>query len=620
MSPGFFVANALRGAVLLGLALVAMPFLRGASAATRRLVLALALGGVLLVPIVSSITPSWHVEAPASVLRGVVIVDPAPVDDPTPVVAAGDAPPVAVHREGARFDVARALACVWALGALLVLVRLGVGLVRTRAIVRRAAESAAWSRTMARAQASMGVRAAVRVTEELDAPAVTGLFAPVVLVPGGSEQWSEERRHAVLLHELAHVRQRDCLVHAMAQLACAVHWFDPLVWMAVRRLRVERELAADDAVLVAGARASAYAEDLLAIAGAGASRAAPSFALGMAERSQLVARVTAIVAAARARRPPSRFRAGILAGGVAVSVVAVAAAAPAEPAPSSLDPSLQAIADEELDRAMAEWHAQGGTVLALDPSTGEILANASRSARSSYVPGSTFKAITLAAALEEGALSPDERIDCARHDGGIYDGDSNGVLSIPEMLAVSSNIGIAKIYDRIGPDHFDRWLRAFHFDAPARIERGPAMGVGGAGTATPLQLAAAYATLANDGVYIAPTSTRRKGPVPRERVVRPETAHTVLSLLQRAVNHPRATSKLARIDGVPMAGKTGTSVWSLPDGTEAFYASFVGVVPADAPRAVILVGIEQARQGESGGKVAAPVFARVASRWLRGAR
>ena len=598
MSAGFFAANALRAAVLLGLAL----------------------GGVLLVPAVSTITPSWHVEAPVSVLRGVVAVDPAPADEPAPVVAVGDAQPAAVRREVARFDVARGLAGLWAVGALLVLVRLGVGLARTRAIVRRAAVSPRWSQAMARAQASMGVRASVRVTEELDAPAVTGMFAPVVLVPRGSEDWSEERRYAVLLHELAHVRQRDCLVHAMAQLACAVHWFDPLVWMAVRRLRVERELAADDAVLVAGARASAYAEDLLAIAGAGPSRAAPSFALGMAERSQLVARVTAIVAAARARRPPSPFRAGVLAGGVAASVVAVAAAAPAEPAPSSLDPSLQAIADEELARAMAEWKARGGTVVVLDPSTGEILAQAERSARSTYVPGSTFKAITLAAALEEGVLSPDERIDCAHHDGGIYDGTSHGVLTVPEMLAVSSNVGLAKVYDRVGSDHFGQWLRAFHFDAPATTEKSAAMAVGGAGAVSPLQVAAAYGTLANDGVYIAPTATRRKGSAPREQIVRPETAHTALSLLEKAVNDPHATSKLARIDGVPVAGKTGTSEWSLPDGTKASYASFVGIVPANAPRAVILVGLEQPRNGESGGKVAAPVFARVASRWLRSPR
>ncbi|WP_394830956.1 serine hydrolase [Pendulispora rubella] len=617
MSSGFFAANVLRAAVLLGLALGAMPLLRGASAATRRLVLALALGGVLLVPGVSAITPVWHVETPASVLRGVVIVDPAPADDPATPAEVANAHPAAVRHEAAWLDPARALGGLWALGALAVLARLGVGLVRTRAIVRRAAASPAWSRTMARAQASMGVRADVRVTEELDAPAVTGVFASVVLVPGGSEAWSEERRLAVLLHELAHVRQRDCLVHAMAQLACAVHWFDPLVWMAVRRLRVERELAADDAVLVAGTRASAYAEDLLAIAGAGASRHAPSFALGMAERSQLVARVTAIVAAARARRPPSRFRAGILAGSVAASVVAVAAAAPA---PSSLDPALQAIADEELERTMAEWHAQGGTVLVLDPATGEILANAARSERGSNVPGSTFKAITLAAALDEGVLSADERVDCSHHDGGIYDGDSHGVLSVPEMLAVSSNIGMAKVYDRLGAEHLARWMHTFHFDVPAPSERGAAMAVGGAGTATPLQLAAAYAALANDGVYIPPTSTRRKEPAPREAIVRPETAHTVLSLLEQAVSHPRATGKLARIEGVAVAGKTGTSEWTRPDGTRVTYASFVGVVPAHAPRAVILAGIEQPGEGGSGGKVAAPLFARVASRWLRTAR
>lgn len=138
-------------------------------------------------------------------------------------------------------------------------------------------------------------------------------------------------------------------------------------------------------------------------------------------------------------------------------------------------------------------------------------------------------------------------------------------------------------------------------------------------TASPLQLASAYAALANGGVYVPPTRVRRTGEVPREALVRPETARAVVAMLEGAVNGERATGSLARIEGPRVAGKTGTAGWTLPDGTEGIYASFVGFVPSSAPRFVILVGLVQPREGAFGGAAAAPVFARVATRALRSA-
>jgi cell division protein FtsI (penicillin-binding protein 3) len=136
-------------------------------------------------------------------------------------------------------------------------------------------------------------------------------------------------------------------------------------------------------------------------------------------------------------------------------------------------------------------------------------------------------------------------------------------------------------------------------------------------TASPLQVAAAYAAFANDGAYVAPTLSRRAGSPPREAILRPETARAVLAMLEQAVTSERATGKQARLSGARVAGKTGTASWDLPGGGEGTYASFVGIVPADRPRFVILVGIEAPREGGNGGNVAAPAFARVASRALQ---
>ena len=690
MSLDRFALDALRVAILVGAALASMPLLRRAPSAARRLVLAVALGGALVLPAVSALAPAWRVEGSPSIasLRSWAVAEPLAEDGPAVASAApgeGGLTRAPSAEAPTRIDGTSVLVAIWALGALGIVARLGVGLARSWGVARRAAPAPRWAATIARAERSTGLRARVRVTDELDAPAVTGVLAPVVLVPRSSDEWSDERRYAVLLHELAHVRQHDCLAQIVAQLACAAQWFDPLVWMAVRRLRVERELAADDAVIAAGARASSYAEDLLAIAGETvAPREAPSGALGMAERSQLVARVTAILSTDRARRPLSRPRSALLVAAPSVLLFAVACATPSPQAvgavaqgpdadtnpgstsgastntapnnaapsnaasisaASSIDPKLQTIADEELDRAIAEWGAAAGVVVVLDPSTGEILANAGRSGgapadialRSVYVTGSTLKAITVAAALEEGVVTTADRFDCgngSRSYGAktLRDAGSYGSLTLPEMLAFSTNVGISKVFDRLGGDRLGRWLRRFHFgsapgiegaaagDLPASIEdrslQGAMVAMGGTMTASPLQVAAAYAALANDGVYLAPTLVRRTGDVPREQIVKPDTARTVVAMLEGAVNGERATGKAARVTGVRVAGKTGTAGWAIAGGGEGVYASFVGLVPIERPRFVILVGLEGPRRGASGGTVAAPAFARVAARAL----
>jgi beta-lactamase regulating signal transducer with metallopeptidase domain len=162
---------------------------------------------------------------------------------------------------------------------------------------------------------------------------VTGLIVPVILLPLDAETWSAERRRIVLAHELAHVASRDCLASVIAQLAVAIHWFDPLVWLAARRLRIERELAADDQVIAKGVLASSYAEHLLALATS--DRPMPAGALAMAEPSQVSVRIRALLTT-RTRTPLGRARFALLAAGVTLAAL-VACATPErdrEPAPA----------------------------------------------------------------------------------------------------------------------------------------------------------------------------------------------------------------------------------------------------------------------------------------------
>jgi membrane carboxypeptidase/penicillin-binding protein len=440
-------------------------------------------------------------------------------------------------------------------------------------------------------------------------------------------------------------------VKIIADLSVALHWVDPLAWLCARRLRVERELAADDAALEHGACPSSYAEDLLAVAGA---LPAPAGALSMGEPARLVARVHAVLAKGRNRAPLGAVNAvAVVAAassvtlalacttptGAAVGLPASASAPRAvAAADSSIDPAIQTIADEELDRTLREWAAPAAAIVVLDASTGQVLADAGRDrgARAdvarlhAYLPGSTLKVVTLAAALDAGIVSPTDAIDCEHGafpygDGTVHDWRSFGLLPLPQVLAVSSNIGFAKLFDRVGGDRLGRELRAFHFGEapgwiPDRIDdhsmAGVLVTVGESVRATPLQIAAAYVAIADGGRYIEPTFSARAGAARREPVMKPETAHAVMAMLDEVVNGERGTGQLARVDGARVAGKTGTATWDLPGGGEGRYASFVGIVPEEAPRLVILVGVEQPRDDGSGGEVAAPAFARIAARAL----
>ena len=596
MAIDLFLAGFLRGAVILGAGGVAMPLLGRASAATRRLVLALALGGALVVPVVAPLVPAWHPATPGPVAYGRDVMEPIARRMEFPVIAPRAVGPVVAASAERPLSVGTALVGLWGVGAIVLTLRLASSLLRAEGMRRRARAATGWEAARER----LGTPVDVRETDELEGPAVAGLFASAVLVPAASGGWSEERKEAVLLHELAHVRRRDCLVHAVGELARAVHWLNPLAWLLLARLRDEREHAADDAALTAGATPSTYASHLLAVA----VPDAPAGALAMAERSILGARIEAVVAVGRRRLAPSRAEASgwVLLGGSLVGAVACTSPR-ADLAPSSADTSsavpaavdgprdarLQSIADEELDRMLSAAHSTVGAILIVEPKTGAVLANAGRlhgqhadvASTRRYVTGSTFKAITLAGALDDGVVKVDDRFDCEngeRHYGAkvLHDARPSGVLAIPDMMATSTNVGFSKVFDRLGEGRMGSWIHAFHLDgvpdkAAGGSLDGAILAIGMAGTTTALQMAAVYATFANDGVYVAP-SALGGAPAAGVRLVKAETARAVTGVLEHVVTSDRGTGAAARVAGVRVAGKTGTSDGTLPDGTEGHYA------------------------------------------------
>ena len=140
-------------------------------------------------------------------------------------------------------------------------------------------------------------------------PMTWGVLQPVVWLPADAEEWDDERRSLVLTHELAHVRRRDALTQWIAHLALVVNWFNPLAWIAVKRVRDERERACDDAVLELGARPTSYADHLLDIVRSHGTANGPMPALAMARRSQFEGRLLAILQAAQSIVPegPSKL-------------------------------------------------------------------------------------------------------------------------------------------------------------------------------------------------------------------------------------------------------------------------------------------------------------------------
>jgi cell division protein FtsI (penicillin-binding protein 3) len=338
----------------------------------------------------------------------------------------------------------------------------------------------------------------------------------------------------------------------------------------------------------------------------------------------------------------------------------------------TIDREIQVIAERELELGVRASEARAGHVVVMDPATGEILALANyptfnpnapgsgdpsarrnRAVQDRFEPGSVIKTFTIAGALASGAISPSQQIDCENGayvvgDSTIHDTHRYGVMTPGEILAHSSNIGTAKIGAAMGKEGLYKALRKFGFGARTEVEL-PAETDGvlrnykkwyeiDAATAafgqgmsiTNLQLATAMSAVANGGKLVKPMivssisdvtgkTVEQFAPVTRRQVVPAATAHLVTDMLT-GVTTSGGTGEAAALDGYLVAGKTGTAQKADPRGgyaEGAWTATFVGFAPAQRPKLVVSVVIDEPVVEHYGGLVAGPVFKRIASQALR---
>jgi beta-lactamase regulating signal transducer with metallopeptidase domain len=351
------VSLIVKASVLLVFAAAAHVLLSGrTSAAARHGVWTLTVVGLLMLPLVSATIPAWEVAIPVSGIRASGPTPPrADVRDTQVSVAA----PASGHPDttasrtlatlakadapeftASPFRWAGALMLLYAAGALLLLGYLATGCWIVRRLARSAREvtDPEWRQLLFESARCLGVSRPIRLLRSRQhvMPMTFGTRRPTILIPAIAETWTEERRRAVLLHEIAHVVRYDCLTQLLAAVACALYWFHPGVWWVARRLRVERELACDDRVLVAGTQAREYAGHLLELAYSLGGHRAPALVVSMARPRQLEGRMLAVLDGARNRATPGpRGRmAGIaIAAALLVSLAGIEAAVVPGPSP-----------------------------------------------------------------------------------------------------------------------------------------------------------------------------------------------------------------------------------------------------------------------------------------------
>jgi cell division protein FtsI/penicillin-binding protein 2 len=328
----------------------------------------------------------------------------------------------------------------------------------------------------------------------------------------------------------------------------------------------------------------------------------------------------------------------------------------------TLDANIQDQTEEVLAEVGEQWHPKGATALVMDPNTGALIALANwprvnanklyeapdyamtnRATGATYEPGSTFKAFTVAGALQDGKVTPTTPFNLPPvlqvADRTIEDSHARGweTRDVAGILEVSSNVGAALIGRRLGARRFDQWVRRFGFGKPTGVDlpgeesgilldyadysgsTAANMAMGQGLSVTPMQMAAAYAAIANGGTLRAPHIVDaiggRKQPIPKgERVISEETAAKVREMLEGVLG-PGGTATGAAIDGYELGGKTGTAEKAENGGysKDKYVASFVGFAPAKHPRLLVAVMVDEPKGDIYGGTVAGPAFKKIAN-------
>jgi len=343
-------AATLKGTLFLALASTLTLALRRASAAVRHLVWSLALGALLALPIVSLTVPAWNVPMTSSLPAGIGGEKAATLmttedsvgafrsHQDNAVLPAVRPAPAAVRTAGHSAWAVLILA-LWAIGGMLLAARIAVGEVRVRRVAR-CSQLFETSQAMAilesvRSRLRLSRTVELRTSTEITTPFTRGVILPAVLLPAAAHHWSRKQLEYVLAHELAHVRRNDYLTQMSAQIACALFWFHPLVWLAAFAMRKERERACDDMVLSLGHRAADYAEFLLVLSrGLRRLNGAWSTSVAMAQSSQLEVRMKALLDPGLDHKPLAASRALLTAALVAALLLPVAALRVAARSPS----------------------------------------------------------------------------------------------------------------------------------------------------------------------------------------------------------------------------------------------------------------------------------------------
>jgi len=338
----------------------------------------------------------------------------------------------------------------------------------------------------------------------------------------------------------------------------------------------------------------------------------------------------------------------------------------------TLDKRIQYIAENELKRTVHDFGAKSGMTVVMEPQSGEVLAMGvyptfnpnsfasygpsvwrNRAVTDAFEPGSTFKVFLAAAALEEGLVNPNDLFYCEQGkyrilDHTIHDLKRFGWLSLAQILRFSSNIGAAKIAEKLGPERFYHYIRAFGFGAPTSIclsgetsglirspdEWSPvdlaAAGFGQSLSVSAIQLATALGAIANDGLLMRPLLikevldgqgrvVRRNKPMVVRRVISADTAGKMKAALADVLKAD-GTGSLAALSQYQAAGKTGTAQKSNHQtggyADDRCTASFVGFVPVTDPKILVVVVVNEPQKGFYGGVVAAPTFRRIAEQTL----
>jgi beta-lactamase regulating signal transducer with metallopeptidase domain len=341
-----------------------------ASAGARHLVWLVALGALLLVPALTAWAPlPLRILPAAQPTTWTVVETPKPHADPAmtdAVPATRDAipsnpattaaAPAAPERAWTTVESMTGLQlilAVWSVVALAIVASLCWAGLAVRRIVKAASplDSHAWLTPLWEVSDRLGLEEAPRLlrSEEAKMPFACGMLNPTIVLPAECDSWTTERRQAVLLHELAHVRRHDLVGHTLARLVCAVYWFHPLAWTAAKQLRSESERACDDLALSCGTRATDYAEHLLEIVTSVRGDTTPVVALAMARRKEFEGRMLAILDSELPHSSPSRRQSAALIGSLAVIALTVGAASPTARVASAAPPAARTAHDTSLD-------------------------------------------------------------------------------------------------------------------------------------------------------------------------------------------------------------------------------------------------------------------------------